>query len=108
MGTTTIRLPDDLKAQVERVAAARGASAHAFMLEAIAEVAQRLERQQDFEAEAERRWKRMLRTGEYLTLDDLRAYAQALARGQQPAKPKLRKMTPEELARLRASARRAG
>ena len=37
MGTTTIRLPDDLKAQVERVAAARGASAHAFMLEAIAE-----------------------------------------------------------------------
>ena len=37
MSTLTIRLPDDLKAQVERVAAARGASAHAFMLEAIAE-----------------------------------------------------------------------
>ncbi len=50
MGTTTIRLPAELKAQMERVAAARGASAHAFMLDAIAEVAQRLSSQQDFEA----------------------------------------------------------
>jgi len=78
------------------------------MLEDIAEVTERVERRQDLEAEAQRRWKKMLRTGEYLTLEDVRSYAMALARGEQPAEPPLRKMTPDELARLQASARRMG
>jgi predicted transcriptional regulator len=108
MSTTTIRLPDELRARVESVAAASGSSMHAFMVQAIAEVTERAERRQDFHAEAERRWQEMLRTGKYLTHEDLRAYALALARGEQPAAPTPRTMTPEELARLRASARRLG
>jgi len=55
------------------------------MLEAIAEVTERVKRRRDFEAEARRRWKKMLRTGEYLTLEDVRSCALALARGEQPA-----------------------
>lgn len=108
MSTTTIRLPEELRSRVEAVAATKGSSMHAFMLEAIAEVTERLERQQDFLAEGQRRWKKMLKTGEYLSPEDVRAYATALARGENPAEPPLRKMSSEELARLRASARRMG
>ena len=108
MSTTTIRLPDELKARVERLAAASGGSVHAFMLEAIAEVTDRMERRLDFEAEAENRLQHMRDTGEYLTMDDLRSYALSLARGEKPARPKPRTMTAEELTRFRASMRRSG
>ena len=63
MSITTIRLSDERRARIETVAVARGSSMQAFMLEAIAEVTERMERRQDFEAEAQR-WKKMLRTGE--------------------------------------------
>jgi predicted transcriptional regulator len=108
MSTTTIRLPEELKARIEALATARGSSSHAFMVEAIAQATERLERQRDFDTEVERRWKKMLRTGEYYTLEDMRSYGMALARGEGPTPPDIRKMTPEELARLRASARRMG
>lgn len=108
MSTTTIRLPDDLRSRIEAVTAASGASMHAFMLQAIAEATERMERRQSFQAEADRRWKKMLRTGEYLAHEDVRAYALALARGENPADPPARTMNGEELARLRASARRMG
>ncbi len=108
MSTTTIRLPEDLRSRVEAVAATQGSSMHAFMLEAIAEVTERMERRQDFHAEGQRRWKKLLKTGEYLTHDDVRAYAMALAKGENPTEPPARKMNADEQARLRASARRLG
>jgi len=108
MSTTTIRLPDELRARVESVATASGSTAHAFMLEAIADATERMERRQDFVAEAERRLQHMQDTGEYLGLDDLRGYAMALARGEKPAKPKPHTMAAEELTRFRASMRRSG
>lgn len=107
MSTTTIRLPDELKARVERLAAASGSTVHGFMVEAITEAADQRERRDAFLAEAGRRFKHMQRTGEYLTHDDLRAYAMALAQGEKPAPPAPRVMTPAELARFRARARRA-
>ena len=39
MSTTTIRLPENLKARVARAAERSGTSAHSFILEAIAEKA---------------------------------------------------------------------
>lgn len=107
MSTTTIRLPEALKARVERLAAASGGTAHAFMLEAIAEVADQRERHAAFVAEADKRWKKMARTGEYLAHEDLRGYAMALARGDKPEPPAVRVMGPAELARLRGRVRRA-
>ena len=65
MSTTTIRLPEELKARIDKLAAARGGTAHGFMVEALAQAADQSERQQAFEAEAQRRWKKMQRTGEY-------------------------------------------
>jgi predicted transcriptional regulator len=108
MSTTTIRLPDELRERIDRLAAARGSSAHAFMVEAVARAAEQEERRLDFEAEADRRFKEMLRTGEYHTLEAMRAYGMALARGEKPTPPAPSKMTPQELERLRASARRLG
>ncbi len=108
MSTTTIRLPDELKARVEKLTAASGTCAHAFMVEAIAEVAMHMERGQDFHAEAQRRWKKMLRPGEYPTHDDVRDPVPARARGESPAPPRPRKMTAEALSRVRASAKRMG
>jgi hypothetical protein len=57
-------------------------------------------------AEADRRLKKMARTGRFLSLDDVRNYALALARGEQPEPPNARVMPPEELARFRAALRR--
>lgn len=107
MSTTTYRLPEDLKAAIERLAAQSGQTSHAYAIDALRRQTEQDAARLDFHAEAERRLKRMLHTGEYLAPEDLRAYAQALARGEQPPPPAPRKHSPDELARLRASARRA-
>lgn len=106
MSTTTIRLPDELKARVESLASARGGSVHGFMVEAIAAAADQEERHRAFLAEAERRARRMERSGQHLSHEDLRAYALALARGEKPAPPEPQTLAPEELARLRSRGRR--
>ncbi len=54
MSTTTICLPDELKARVAAMAKETGTTAHGFMLEAIAEKTDAAERRADFHAEAER------------------------------------------------------
>lgn len=108
MSTTTIRLPDELKIRIEKLAAARGATVHGFMVDALSQAAEQQERQQAFDAEVQQRWKALLRTGEYHSADDMRAYAMALARGEKPVRPVPRKMTADELARLQASAGRMG
>ena len=108
MSTTTIRLPEDLKARIKKLAAAQGASVHGFMVDALSRAADQQERRLAFEAEAERRWKKLLKTGAYLATDDLHAYAGALARGEPLSPPKPGRMTADELAALRASARSLG
>jgi predicted transcriptional regulator len=108
MSTTTLRLPEEIKARIERLASAQGKSAHALMVDALDQSTAAMERHLDFVAEAERRLQQMQETGEYLTLDDLRSYAMALARGERPAKPPPRTMAAEELERFRASMRRSG
>ena len=90
MSTTTIRVPAELKARIESLAAASGKSTHAFMLDALSQAADALERQQAFEAEAAKRWAKYQRSGEYITLEDLRAYAGGLVAGKKAAKPKPR------------------
>jgi predicted transcriptional regulator len=107
MSATSLRLPDEIKALAARVAEGEGKTPHAYLLEVVSERVKADAARQDFEAEAERRWKKMLRTGEYLAMEDVRAYVRALARGEGPERPKTRRMTAEELQRLKAAARRA-
>ena len=106
MTTTTIRLPAALRERVEAVAAAHGSTPHAFIVDAVAEATERMERRQSFEAEAEQGLQHLLATGEHLTLEDVRGHAAALASGGGGTPPTPRTMSPAELERFRAAMRR--
>ena len=60
MATTTIRLSEEMKARVSRVAEEAGTTPHSFILEAIAEKTSAAERRADFIAEAHARYERIL------------------------------------------------
>ncbi|UYK80072.1 ribbon-helix-helix protein, CopG family [Xanthomonas sacchari] len=91
MSTTTIRLPDALKARVAKAAEAAGTTSHNFILEAIAEKAELAERRVDFHAEAERRWGEFLETGESIPWDEMRRYLMERIEGKDIPPPATRK-----------------
>ncbi|MEX5716582.1 CopG family ribbon-helix-helix protein [Serratia ureilytica] len=62
MSTTTIRIPDELKARVAAVAEQVGVTSHSFILQAIAEKTQQEELRRDFENEAEKRYAKIIAT----------------------------------------------
>lgn len=82
MSTTTIRLPEELKARVAKAAARAGTSPHSFILEAIAEKTEQAERRADFYAEADQRWAEFLETGESIPWEEMRRYLMARVRGE--------------------------
>jgi len=92
MSTTTIRLPEDLKARVTRAAQRSGASTHSFILEAIAEKTEAQERRDEFYAEALRRKEDFEQTGTAVPWDEMRDYMVRLARGEHPPRPVAKKV----------------
>ncbi|MFU8821808.1 MAG: DUF6290 family protein [Gammaproteobacteria bacterium] len=92
MSTTTIRLPEDLKARVAAAAKQSGTTAHAFILEAIAEKAEQAERGADFDAVAEARYARIAATGETISWQEMRAYLEARMDGKTAKRPAGRKL----------------
>lgn len=91
MSTTTIRLPDALKARIAKAAEAAGTTSHNFILEAIAEKAELVERRTDFHAEAESRWGKFLETGESIPWEDMRRYLMERSQGKEMSPPVPRK-----------------
>lgn len=91
MSTTTIRLPEELKVRVAAAAREAGASTHSFILDAITEKTQAQELRNDFQAEAQRRWQELQQTGKSVPWAEMRDYALALARGENPTAPVARK-----------------
>lgn len=87
MSTTTIRLPERLKARVARAAKRAGTSSHNFILQAIAEKAEQEERRNEFHAEAERRYASIAVTGETLAWNDVRSYLERRVSGKHAARP---------------------
>lgn len=87
MSTTTLRLPDELKARIAEVAKQAGVTPHHFMLEAVAEKTAQAERQADFNALAEQRYAGILETGQTLAWDDVRDYLKSRAASQPAARP---------------------
>lgn len=94
MPTTTIRLPEELKARVAAAASLAGTTAHGFILEAIAEKADRAERRAGFDAEAEERYARILATGKTISWEEMRGYLEARIAGQAAKPPVARKLAP--------------
>ena len=92
MTTTTIRIEDDLKARVAAAAERAGKTAHAFILDAIAQTVEQVELDEAFHRVADERWAKVLATGKTVPWDDAKAYLEARARGERPRKPVARKL----------------
>ena len=90
MPTTTIRLEDELKARINAAAAQAGKTAHAFILDALAQTVEQVEQDNAFHALADERWARIRATGRTVAWDEAQAYLAARAHGKRPAKPAAR------------------
>lgn len=92
MSTTTIRLPDDLKARIASAAKQAGTTTHAFILEAIAEKAEQAERRADFDAVAEARYADIVASGKTIPWQEMRGYLEARVAGKAAQRPVARKL----------------
>jgi predicted transcriptional regulator len=81
MSTTTIRLPDDLKEKIARVAKRDGITAHSFILEAVAE------QRNDFLSVAESRYADIVASGKTIPWADMQRYLKDKASRKKVARP---------------------
>ena len=91
MSTTTIRIPDELKARLSRIAEQQGTSTHGLIIEAIVEKADALERRQAFHEEARERHEHYLATGESIPWEEMRDYLRRRVRGEDVLPPVARR-----------------
>ena len=92
MSTTTIRLPDELKARVAAAAERAGTTPHSFILEAIAEKAQDEERRHEFQQVAEQRYAEIVASGKTIAWEEMRQYLVQRVAGQPARRPKAKKV----------------
>ena len=92
MSTTTIRLPDDLKARVARAAARAGTTSHSLIVEAIAEKTELLDRRDEFHDLADRRHAELAASGETIGWDAMRSYLLQRIAGHPAPRPAPKKL----------------
>jgi predicted transcriptional regulator len=81
VGTTTIRLDDELKARVAEAAERAGKTSHGFILGAIVQTVEQDERKDQFQREADERWAKILDRRKTVPWDEMRTYLTARAEG---------------------------
>lgn len=92
MSTTTIRLPQDLKARVVAAAKRAGTTAHSFILEAIAEKTDEEERRSEFHDVAEKRYSRIAASGKTIPWGEMRTYLENRIAGKKARRPVAKKL----------------
>jgi predicted transcriptional regulator len=92
MSTTTIRLPENLKARVAAAAKRAGTTTHGFILDAIAEKAEQEDMRAAFDAEAEDRYARIVATGKTIPWQEMRGYLEERLAGKEAKRPVARKL----------------
>ncbi len=92
MSTTTIRLPEDLKARVAAVAEREGTTSHNFILEAIAEKTDAAERRADFADVAEQRYAGIVASGKTIPWPEMQRYLESRVAGKKAKRPAARKL----------------
>jgi predicted transcriptional regulator len=92
VSTTTIRLPEDMKARVAAAAEREGTTSHNFILEAIAEKTQAAERRADFADVAEQRYAGIAASGKTIPWPDMRRYLEDRVAGKKARRPAARKL----------------
>jgi len=90
MSATSLKLPDDLKRRIARLAASSGQTPHAFMVDALAREAQRSELRQQFAAEAAESEREATDSGKAHSLDATFDYLAARIGGKNPRRPRAR------------------
>ena len=88
MSATSLKLPDDLKRRIARLAASSGQTPHAFMVEALVREAERSE--QRFAAAAAESEREALGSGKAHSLDATFDYLAARISGKNPRRPRAR------------------
>ncbi len=88
----SIRITEDLRRRLAKLAAARDTSVHALMLEAIREKVDAEEVRAAFHAEGMRRLAKMKKSGAGIPASDAFKYLESRARGGKPQRPKSRRM----------------
>ncbi|MDP1698846.1 MAG: CopG family transcriptional regulator [Xanthomonadaceae bacterium] len=91
MGTTTIRIDEELRTRVAKAAERVGKTPHAFIVDAIAQTVEQADLDAVFHRLADTRWANVLATGETVTWDDARAYLESRGRGERAKRPTTRK-----------------
>jgi predicted DNA-binding protein len=92
MSTTTIRLPENLKARIAAAAKRAGTTSHNFILEAIAEKADQAERRSEFHDIAERRFAEIVASGKTIPWTEMRSYLENRLAGKNAARPVAKKL----------------
>lgn len=92
MSTTTIRLPEELKARVAAAAERAGTTSHSFILDAIAEKAEQEERRADFNDVAEKRYAQIVASGKTIPWSEMRSYLEGRLAGKTMTRPVARKL----------------
>ncbi|WP_448508853.1 hypothetical protein [Immundisolibacter sp.] len=100
MTTTSLKLPDDLKARAALAAKARGITTHAFILEAIREATTATEQRVQFVSDAQAARSDTLHSGQGYAADEVHQYLHAKASGAPARKPKARSWRGSGLLRL--------
>ncbi len=91
MATTTIRLPDDLKARITSAAERAGKTTHSFILEAVAEKAELEEQRAAFDATADARFAKIVESGKTIPWTEVRHYLEARLEGKPIGRPVAKK-----------------
>ena len=86
--TTTLKLPEELKARIASSAQASGKSPHAFMLEALEAQARLAEMRQSFIADAVASGAEVDAGGALYAMEDVQAYILARTLGKTTKRPK--------------------
>lgn len=89
----SLRIPEEIKRRVEKLAQARDTTAHAFMVGAIEERLLAEETRAEYHVEATARLSRMKKTGKGIPADEVFDYLRERVQGKPAARPKARKIT---------------
>jgi predicted transcriptional regulator len=91
MSTTTYRLPDDLKATIDRLAAQTGQTSHGYAIDALRRQTERDAARLEFHADALASLEEFKRTGMSVPWSEVREYLERRIAGQPAVRPKARK-----------------
>lgn len=86
--STTLKLPEELKARIATLAEAEGKTPHAYMVEALQEKADRAERRREYLEAGAAALRSYERTGIAYAMEDVERYILGIAAGKKPSRPK--------------------